>query len=607
MNGQQIYQSVNHSNALTSQEFTEADRVYFKNGEYYYFDKKKSEYINQGSYGQVFNCYRTDGGKQQINLCVKILTNSNKDEKQLKYQIQEFKIFIKLSENKQNLQNLMEIIDFYDDSNKYRFKIYLVMEKFDGDLSILMNQTKDIGFTEIEQIDAMQQILNGYKCLYEMNIIHRDLKPKNILYKKIEQNKIIYKISDFGFAKVIKDIDVEQELSNIGTLAYLSPQIINNSNFSYKTDIFSLGIVFYQLIFKGKHPFLNDQVKNEQYRAIIKQLEVNQFQIVYIQGQYGEQLKNLLEKMLTFYEQDRISIQEIFQLDLFKIPIKQIDQRPKIRKIIKVVQQNQVPVDIQNNCQLQQQNQVPQDLQNNDQLQQINQFLQYNLAKTQLVSLFIQHLFQENDFVNKQVRIKTFHMQMIIVCLNAIKKIYIMQAYGVIKNEIDNIPQILLQGPYFFQSYIQQYLIDQNEKSLQTRSQVNDVIQLQDEVDFQYQRTIALNFIELNKNKYATPQNLIQEISDQFNWLISKKIHQNQLSDYISWLKFFFQKLWLKNQSILEGDNTYLALTYQYLKVINLESDYPLNEFKSINLNDLTFVMTTQLMKQYIDNKINIY
>ena len=58
----------------------------------------------------------------------------------------------------------MEIIDFYDDSNKYRFKsnlihlilVYLVMEKFDGDLSILMNQTKDIGFTEIEQIDAMQ-------------------------------------------------------------------------------------------------------------------------------------------------------------------------------------------------------------------------------------------------------------------------------------------------------------------------------------------------------------------------------------------------------------------------------------------------------------------
>ena len=58
----------------------------------------------------------------------------------------------------------MEIIDFHDDSNKYRFTgniytiliiVYIVMEKYDGDLSILMNQKKQFGFTEMEQIDAI--------------------------------------------------------------------------------------------------------------------------------------------------------------------------------------------------------------------------------------------------------------------------------------------------------------------------------------------------------------------------------------------------------------------------------------------------------------------
>ena len=49
----------------------------------------------------------------------------------------------------------MEIIDCYDGSNRFRFKVFIVMEKYDGDLSFLMNQRKEIGLSAIEQIDAM--------------------------------------------------------------------------------------------------------------------------------------------------------------------------------------------------------------------------------------------------------------------------------------------------------------------------------------------------------------------------------------------------------------------------------------------------------------------
>ena len=66
------------------------------------------------------------------------------------------------------------------------------------------------------------QIVDGFKQMYEKNIIHRDLKPANILMA----NDIILKITDFGFARELLEMDNEAYLTRAGTPIYMSPQIL---------------------------------------------------------------------------------------------------------------------------------------------------------------------------------------------------------------------------------------------------------------------------------------------------------------------------------------------------------------------------------------------
>lgn len=74
------------------------------------------------------------------------------------------------------------------------------------------------------------------------NTIHRDLKPANILI-----SNGLFKICDFGFSKVIKDPSVANKTC-VGSPIYMAPQILDKKDYSAKCDIWSLGIIFYELI-----------------------------------------------------------------------------------------------------------------------------------------------------------------------------------------------------------------------------------------------------------------------------------------------------------------------------------------------------------------------
>lgn len=80
-------------------------------------------------------------------------------------------------------------------------------------------------------------------------MIHRDLKPANILFEFKTKEKITLKLTDFGLSKVLDDISIKQYMTRVGTPAYMSPQIALGDKFSAKCDIFSLGIIIYELTF----------------------------------------------------------------------------------------------------------------------------------------------------------------------------------------------------------------------------------------------------------------------------------------------------------------------------------------------------------------------
>ena len=85
------------------------------------------------------------------------------------------------------------------------------------------------------------------KFLHDNKIVHRDLKPTNILLKKITgEEGYIVKIADFGISKFL---DTQTHLSTKpGNPAYMAPEIHRNENYSFPCDIFSLGVIFYQMI-----------------------------------------------------------------------------------------------------------------------------------------------------------------------------------------------------------------------------------------------------------------------------------------------------------------------------------------------------------------------
>lgn len=89
----------------------------------------------------------------------------------------------------------------------------------------------------------MKHIINGFKEQVRKRVIHRDLKPSNIFLKNG-----VPKIADYGFSKMM-DEPKEKFYYNVGTPLYMCPQSIMQNKYSEKSDIWSIGVIFYELLY----------------------------------------------------------------------------------------------------------------------------------------------------------------------------------------------------------------------------------------------------------------------------------------------------------------------------------------------------------------------
>jgi len=185
---------------------------------------------------------------------------------------------------------------------------------------------KENKISEAKALLILMEIVAGYKALYKLNIIHRDLKPANILMAESG-----VKISDFGFAKVLSHDEKNQMLlqSMVGTPIYTPLQILEGREYSSKCDVWSLGIMFYQMLC-GRLPFIWKSIAKNNLKGGIAQLtdEIKKNPVDYPKDlKISKSLKDLIDKMLQKEEKERISWDDLFVLvekldfnDLCEIP-----------------------------------------------------------------------------------------------------------------------------------------------------------------------------------------------------------------------------------------------------------------------------------------------
>lgn len=140
------------------------------------------------------------------------------------------------------------IVGVYDVGEEHGIQ-YMVMEYVKGtDLKNYIHDHYPIPLPQV--IDIMEQVLSAVQTAHANGIIHRDLKPQNIL---IDENKNI-KITDFGIAMAASQNSMTQTNSLLGSVHYLSPEQARGSIATPQSDIYSLGIILFELL-TGQVPF----------------------------------------------------------------------------------------------------------------------------------------------------------------------------------------------------------------------------------------------------------------------------------------------------------------------------------------------------------------
>lgn len=230
--------------------------------------------------------------------------------------------------------NIVEVYDVGEDNGLY----YIVMEYIEG--KTLKQLLKKRGtLTLSEAIDIMLQLTDGMAHAHDSYIIHRDLKPQNIMIKDDGQ----IKITDFGIAMALNSTQLTQTNSVMGSVHYLPPEQASGKGCTIKSDIYSMGIIFYELL-SGSLPFRGDNAVEialkhmrdplpslrEENPAIPQSIEniIRKATAKNPKNRY-EDARSMHEDLLTALDDDRMD-EPVYQ---YKYPEHETDNTKRIKKL----------------------------------------------------------------------------------------------------------------------------------------------------------------------------------------------------------------------------------------------------------------------------------
>ncbi len=148
-------------------------------------------------------------------------------------------------------ENILHVVDFVKDGRS----MYIIMEFVEGiDLYDLLEHSPTLP-PEVAAIAALQ-VARALDYAHFRGIIHRDIKPANIMISR--QGEV--KLMDFGIARDETLSDLTETGTGLGTPSYMSPEQILGDKLDFRSDLFSVGIVLYQMV-TGQKPFVEDEAR----------------------------------------------------------------------------------------------------------------------------------------------------------------------------------------------------------------------------------------------------------------------------------------------------------------------------------------------------------
>ena len=146
-------------------------------------------------------------------------------------------------------------------------QLFIAMAYYEGET--LKDKIANGPIPADQAIDYAAQIAKGLAKAHEADIVHRDIKPANIIIT----NDNTVKIVDFGLAKMTGETQLTKTGSTIGTIAYMSPEQLKGEEVDHRTDIWSLGVVLYEMVM-GERPFGGNYEHEIIYRVLHDEVEM---------------------------------------------------------------------------------------------------------------------------------------------------------------------------------------------------------------------------------------------------------------------------------------------------------------------------------------------
>mmetsp|Transcript_289 Transcript_289/g.525 ORF Transcript_289/g.525 Transcript_289/m.525 type:complete len:776 (-) Transcript_289:11-2338(-) len=252
--------------------------------------------VGAGSYGSVFVVKAKRDGKKYVMKRIPLKDMSAKEKKAAKQEVA-------LLQTLQHPHIVAYKDSFLDNNDK---DLCIVMTNCEGgDLSSKIKKHRYKKIPESQIMIWFVQILLAVEFLHTRKVLHRDLKSQNIFLMKDGT----VKLGDFGIARVF-DKTLDMAKTTIGTPLYMAPEVCNNRPYSYKSDVWSVGCILYEMCTR-RHPFDAHDLKGL-FMKIIRGVYSP------IPFSYSQKMRGIIKRMLSTNSHKRPTLTQILKSSYIK-------------------------------------------------------------------------------------------------------------------------------------------------------------------------------------------------------------------------------------------------------------------------------------------------